>query len=100
MTKTKQIEKQTNLELEKLVGTRYESLKDLRITLKNISKTFKASKADEDELWNDEDYKLDIADKYGYGTIYYLKTRANDMYITEVCYECDSEIEEELNNVR
>ena len=89
MTKAEQIEKQTNLELEKLVGTRYESLKDLRADLKNISKTFKASEADEDELWEDEDYKLDIADKYGYGTIFYLKTRANDMYITEVCYASD-----------
>ena len=95
MTKIEQIEKQTEMELEKLVGTRYESLKDLRTVLKNISKTFKASKADEDELWDDEDYKLDIADKYGFGTIYYLKTRANDMYITEVCYECDCWIEEE-----
>ena len=95
MTKTEQIEKQTNLELEKLVGTRYESLKDLRADLKNLSKTFKVSEADEDELWEDEDYRLDIADKYGFGTIYYLKTRANDMYITEVCYECDYWIEEE-----
>jgi hypothetical protein len=88
MTKTEH-ERQTNMELEKLVGTRYESLKDFKTALKNISKTFTASDADEDDLCEFEDYRLDIADKHGFGSIYYLKTRADEMYITEVCYECD-----------
>lgn len=88
-------EKQTEIALEKLVGHRFENIKELQKELKKISKSFTASFADMEELECYEDYKIDIADELGYGDIYYLRTRQDHLYITEVCYECDSEIEEE-----
>lgn len=87
--------RETKIALEKLVGRRFENVKELQKELRKISKSFKASFADMEELAGYTDYTIDIGDDFGYGDIYYLRTRQDHLYITEVCYECDSITDED-----
>ena len=72
-------------ELEKLVHQR--TIKpELLEELKRIDSTFELCEADEYEYTEGEDYRFDIINRDGIGSIWYAVTRAGDIYITEVSY--------------
>lgn len=73
-----------------LVGNRY-TFEELKERLNNLS----SEKVDigissDDELVDGEDFKIDFTSDTGYGTIWYLKTRTEQLYITEVMFEVDT----------
>lgn len=72
--------------LENIVHKRY-TLEELIETLNILSNEGITVEDSTDEYLANEDYKLNISCKSGYGTIWYAKTRDNKMYITEVSYE-------------
>ena len=70
-----------------IVGNRY-TFEELVKTVNEFSKQELKIYYSTDELLDNEDFKLDIGGiDSGYGTIWYLPTRNNEMYITEVAYE-------------
>ena len=74
--------------LEQLVNRRFNK-EGLQEQLKEIlGKTLQVVEVPADELLLAEDYRLDIGTKEsGYGSIWFLKTRTDNIYVTEVVYE-------------
>lgn len=74
-----------------VVGHRY-TLDELKDRLNCLSaEEVTISYADESEYTSEQDYALDFSSNTGYGTIFYLKTRTDKMYITEVSFTVDTE---------
>jgi hypothetical protein len=74
--------------LEKLIHRRFTDNK-LNEELKKIDNTFTFTHASEEDMFSVEDYRLDISTAEGFGSIWYLPTRTNGMYITEVAYQVE-----------
>jgi hypothetical protein len=74
--------------LEKLVHRRFTDNK-LNEELKKIDNTFTFVHASEEDMLSVEDYRLDISTAKGIGSIWYLPTRTDGMYITEVAYQAE-----------
>ena len=74
--------------LEKLVHKRFTDSK-LNEELKKIDNTFTYAYANEEDMFSVEDYRIDISTANGFGSIWYLPTRTNGMYITEVAYQAE-----------
>lgn len=76
--------------LNKLVHTRF-SLQDLYSTLQTIAKNVSIYFNYAEELIDDEDWRIDISLTYNGveydGSIWFLKTRTDEIYITEVCVD-------------
>lgn len=73
-----------------LIGHRY-TLEELKERLNNLSsETVNIGTSSDDELVDGEDFKIDFTSDTGYGTIWYLKTRTEQLYITEVMFEVDT----------
>jgi len=78
--------------LETLVGKRFETKHTLKNTIQNILGVKEIENSVLEESTNEDNLNLDYEllmgieteDNYYYITIYYLKTRCYDMYITEV----------------
>ena len=76
--------------LNKLVHTRL-SLSNLYLTIQTIAKNDSVYFNYAEELIDDEDWRVDISFTYGGveydGSIWFLKTRTDEVYITEVCVD-------------
>ena len=81
---------ETEAKLDKELVHRRFTLEELQAKLEDIiGESIEISNTNEEGLLPEQDYALDIGskDSYGYGMIWYAKTRAGQMYITEVTYE-------------
>ena len=74
--------------LEELVHRRFTDSK-LTEELKKIDNTFTFTYASDEDMFSVEDYRLDISTAEGFGSIWYLPTRTDGMYITEVAYQVE-----------
>lgn len=72
-----------------LIGNRY-TFEELKERLNNLSSETVNISISSDELVDGEDFRIDFASDTGYGTIWYLKTRTEQLYITEVMFEVDT----------
>lgn len=76
--------------LNKLVHTRL-SLSNLYLTIQTIAKNDSVYFNYAEELIDDEDWRVDISFTYDGveydGSIWFLKTRTDEVYITEVCVD-------------
>ena len=76
--------------LNKLVHARF-SLSNLYSTLQTIAKNDSVSFNHAEELIDEEDWRIDISLTYDGveydGSIWFLKTRTDEVYITEVCVD-------------
>lgn len=76
--------------LNKLVHARF-SLQDLYSTLQTIAKNDSIGFSHAEELIDDEDWRIDISLTYDGveydGSIWFLKTRTDEVYITEICVD-------------
>ena len=75
-----------------LVGNRYtfQELVD-RVNMLSQEKVC-MSLADETEYVEEQDYVIEFGSDTGYGTIFYLKTRTDKLFITEVSFEVDMDV--------
>ena len=69
--------------LKKLVNQRL-TMESLKKKLLKLSDFYEVSKTPVEDLLSTEDLRLDIADTNGIGSIWYLRTRTDDLYITEI----------------
>ena len=74
--------------LKKLVNQRL-TMESLKKKLLKLSDFYEVSKTPVEDLLSTEDLQLDIADTNGIGSIWYLRTRTDDLYITEIAYSED-----------
>ena len=75
-----------------LVGNRYtfQELVD-RVNMLSDEKVV-MSMADETEYVEEQDYVIDFGSDTGYGSIFYLKTRTDKLFITEVSFDVDFDV--------
>ena len=74
-----------------IVGHRY-TFKELEDRLNNLSQEkVELNYADESEYAEGQDYALNFTCDNGYGTVFYLKTRTNQLLITDVDYNLISD---------
>ena len=80
----------TQTRIEEAILNRRFNIEKLQRTLNEVlGKEVQITEVPEEELLRQvEDFRLDIGTKEsGYGSVWYLKTRAGHLYITEVVYE-------------
>ena len=82
----------SKVNLDLLVGYRFSTIEELTATLKNMGAENPHTFESESELLGDGDFQLDGCvnkdsdDDSDYFTLYYIRDKANNYYITETTY--------------